>query len=495
MPSVFLSYAQPDSALVTRVFDDLARARVGDVWCYEITSEYGADFRQEYAQRIRSAQTFVLFDSPHARTSPYVREEVDICRSIPGIPLLCCLCEPHGAWRENELFEGHNRSVYFEFSNYERGIRDLCGHFQSSYVPRFTMPRDVDFENEVRGAIDSFSLEQRQAVLDKYEFFRSMFARDPAVAEAQLVVLIREHLREVEAPVVSPLLALGALRNEAKRYQAAEEAFAQVVARTPSEPRGWAGQGAALFGLGRYQAAAEAWANCLACIEASGSSVHRRFEGEVRHNAACALMEAGDPAGAWDRLMPAFRYGDAPTEDLILAGKILLTLEDYRAEEMLVRAAHRMIADAMIQSDLVVDLAESLRRVAAHDLVGRVLVRAIDLYPLDADVVRQWAVYNADLGKFEAAIAHYEKALRLDPGNLRCLAELAMLVKAVGGRREWRSLVQDCLNAPSLNPTEEYFLGLAHFLDGREETARYYHRRSQRSATCANWPYYKDLAG
>jgi tetratricopeptide (TPR) repeat protein len=495
MPNVFLSYAQQDSAVATRVFEDLTRAHVGDVWCYEVTSEYGADFRKEYAQRIRSAQAFLLFDSVHARTSTYVREEVEICRSTPGIALLVCLCEPLGTWRDGELFEGHNRLVYFEFWKYEEAIRNLCGHFQSSYVPRFTMPRDKDFEQEVRSAVNDFPLEKRQAVLDRYEFFRLMFARDPAVAEAQLLVLIRGHLDPVKAPVISPLLALGALRNEAKRYSAAEEVFTQVTARMPSDPRGWAGQGAALFGLGRYRDAASAWTRSLACIRASDNPAHLQFENEVRHNAARAFLEAGDATAAWHILAPGLTHAERPTEDLVLAGKTLLALADDRAENMLALAAHRVIADTMVQSDVIVDLVEGLRRISAHSLVGQVLVRAIDLYPLEAAIVRQWAVYKSDGGDFEAAIAYYEKALRLDPNNLRCLAELAMLTKAVGGRHGWRELVRNCLNASSLSPTDEYYLGLAHFLDGRKETARYHHERSQQSATCAHWPYYEELAG
>src|SRR5262245_21901209 len=141
MPRIFLSYARPDSALATRVFSDLTRARLGDIWCYEVSSEYGADFREEYAKFIRSSQVFLLFDSRHARKSPYVEEEVRICLSTPGISLLICLCEPKGAWREAELFEGQNRRVYFEFLDYDLSIKSLCDHLGVAYVPRFTMPR------------------------------------------------------------------------------------------------------------------------------------------------------------------------------------------------------------------------------------------------------------------------------------------------------------------------------------------------------------------
>src|SRR5262245_221790 len=126
MASVFLSYAKPDSALVTRVYEDLTRAQVGDVWCYEITSKYGADFRHEYAQKIRSADTFILFDSHHARASKHVKEEVEICRSTGGIKMQICMTEPDGAWRKAELFERQNFLVYVDLRDYEKGIRALC---------------------------------------------------------------------------------------------------------------------------------------------------------------------------------------------------------------------------------------------------------------------------------------------------------------------------------------------------------------------------------
>ncbi len=498
--NVFLSYGGKDGHLVTRVAEDLARARVGDIWCYEVTSKYGADFRQEYSERVRSAHVFVLFDSRHARTSRYVREEVEICRSLPDVAMLTCLSEPLGGWRDVELFEGQNRLRYFDFLKYDQAIRSLCEHLGASYVPRFTMPRDLDFEHEVRGSLDEFPLPKRQAVFDKYEFFRSVFARDPAAAEAQLLVLIREHLDAVNAPIVSAHLALGALRNEAKRYEAAEEAFTQVTDRAPADPRGWAGRGSALFGLGRYRDSAVAWTRCLDCIAASDNPVHRSFEDEVRHNAASAQFAAGDPKNAWATLAPLLGSGERPAEDLILAGKILLAAGNPRAGEMLVRGAQRAASEVAIQSELIIDLVVSLRKIAAYDLIGQVLQRAMHIHPFDVDLIRQWAAYNSECGNLQDAITSYEKALGLQPGNLRCLAELALLLKTVGGGRSaggrsaWSELVQKCLDAHEMNPTDEYYLGLAHFLEGREETARYHHGRSQLSETCAGWPYYNELA-
>jgi TIR domain len=267
MPSVFLSYASQDSPLVTRVYNDLTRARVGDVWCYELTGRYGINFREEYIQKIRSAQAFILFDSQHSRVSPYVRQEIEICLSTPGIATLVCLAEPKGSWRRNEAFGGQNDIVFFEFADYDRDIRELCAHLQSTYVPRFTMPRDKDFLDEVNAAGNGFPAKVRQTILDKYEFFRSVFARDPIVAEAQLVVLIHEHLEPVNASVISPLLALGALRNESKKYKEAADAFTRATVRAPDDPRGWAGLGAALSELDDHGAATTAWVKCLRLIE------------------------------------------------------------------------------------------------------------------------------------------------------------------------------------------------------------------------------------
>src|SRR4051812_38470637 len=98
MASVFLSYAQADSAIVTRVYGDLIRARVGEVWCYEIKSEYGADFRTEYAENIKRSDVFILFDSRHARMSQHVSDEVELCLSSPRTKILLCRCDVAGEW-------------------------------------------------------------------------------------------------------------------------------------------------------------------------------------------------------------------------------------------------------------------------------------------------------------------------------------------------------------------------------------------------------------
>ena len=47
------------------------------------------------------------------------------------------------------------------------------------------------------------------------------------------------------------------------------------------------------------------------------------------------------------------------------------------------------------------------------------IMRAIDLYPHDVNVIRQGAIWHNDHEDLEAAISLYEKALELDPRNVR----------------------------------------------------------------------------
>lgn len=495
MPNIFLSYAEPDSPLVTRVYADLRRAKAGDVWCYEITSEYGVDFREEYRRYVGAAHVFTLFDSRHARGSGYVAEEVALCRELGAARLLVCLAEPHGSWRKAEFFPGHNNLVYIDFTDYETGIQELCGCLGASYVPLFELPRDQEFVRELTEAGRNFAVEQRQQLLRKYHFFRSVHAHDPELAEAQLLVLIREHLHDNEVSITAPLLALGALRNQRGRYAAAADAFEEATKRAPRDPRGWSGHGVALFRLHRYREAAATFDTSLRCIDEAKDPAHRMFLAEVRHNAASAFLAAGEAAAAWDRIAEAAIRPDAAIEDLILGGKILLACKDATSRRLIGLAARRAAANERIEPDLVIDLVEGLRQFELFALAGDVLACAVARFPEHPAILRQWAVHQAENGDHCAATAQYRHAVRRNPNDMRLLSELAMLLKGTGDPEGFRQLVRRCFDLVPNDPTEEYFLGLAHFLEGREETAHFYHMRSRRSAICREWPYYRELTG
>ena len=299
MKKIFFSYAKEDSAVVNRAYEDLIRAggRL-HVWCYEKSSEYGVNFLEEYAEHLQNSDCVLLFDSSHARTSAYVKDEMDICRTRRHIQLNICLLEEKGAWRQKELFKGQNYLVYFDLTRYEDGMKALCKHFHVAYRPKFVVPRDLDFDRELRESGQVFSHQERQDLLNQYAYFRSVHTSKPNVAKAQLRVLIEQYLDGEKGDIRSPYLALAVLQTEEGDWLGSIETYDRILARWPAEPRGWAGRAYGLFELGHYGKAASSLQQCLDLIKNSGDAAHKDHIGEVVYNLSTAYLAAGKPQEA-----------------------------------------------------------------------------------------------------------------------------------------------------------------------------------------------------
>lgn len=493
--NVFLSYAKENSPVVTRVCDDLNRAE-GDlaVWCYEKTSRFGVDFRREYADRLRKSDCVVLFDSAAARRSQYVRDEIEIWQATPDIELLICLVQPEGDWRQEELFERQNYIVYFDLTDYEDGIRKLCEHFGLVFRPKFVMPRDRDFDEEMRRHGGALSLDDRQRILDQYDYFRSAFGHDPRTAEAQLIVLIAQYLRPHALEIVSPYLALGVLQIEAGSYGEAADTFGIVIDRWPNDPRGWAGRAAAHYQSDRYREAADDLRRCLVAIDKASNPEHRAHRAEVALNLASALRAAGEPEQALGVLERAIVDGEPAPMRVALEAGIRLTLGDGDKAAALYRDATDMLLDRDgIAIDLIIEVVEGARALGIPHTVELLLERGERIDPYDPDLQRAIAVERSGQGSWDEALRHYERALKYRPGDLRCLAEAALLASHMGARAKAAAFIATALERTRTPGGAEYFTGLVHFLDGREETARFHYDRAAVDPVSGGWPYYSEL--
>ena len=495
MQSLFFSYAQEDSPVVTRVYEDLLRTG-GDLrlWCYEKTSEFGVDFRREYGRRISEAGHFILFDSPHARSSGYVSDEILLWRSHPDCKMHICLVEPEGPWRDQELFDGQNFIVYFDLTDYGEGIRRLCEHFDVTYVPRFIEPRDLDFDAELRRHGGRFRHGERQAMLDGYQRFRDLCIAKPRTAEAQLRVLIDAHLGGDAPPIVAPYLALAMLQAEDGRAADALDTFCAAATAAPEDPRGWAGSGNAAFALGRYDAAVEHYRRCIECIEASNDAVHERHRSEMVYGLVSALFARARVEEALSEL--AMHRPDLPREPefLSLEGRVLMAAGDSAAAAPLFYDAYELCRDKMSQpAEVLLDLIDAFRSFDEVDVQRELLEIALTGYPENPQVLRAAAIFYSGTGELSAAISYYETIMARTPDTLWNLAEFALLLHATGDKERKREVLDRCLSSEVRPSDEDYYLGLAHFLAGRRECADYYFSRSKRDPLVRDWVFYEDL--
>jgi tetratricopeptide (TPR) repeat protein len=502
MKKIFFSYAKEDSAVVTRVYEDLIRAggRL-HVWCYEKTSEYGAHFREEYAEHLQNSDYVLLFDSSHARTSAYVKDEMDLCSTHRHIQLIICLLEEEGAWRQKELFKGQNYIVYFDLTQYEEGMKALCKQFRVAYRPKFVVPRDLDFDRELRESRQDFSHQERQDLLNQYAYFRSVHTSKPNVAKAQLRVLIEQYLDGEEGDIRSPYLALAVLQTEKGDWQGSIETYDRILARWPAEPRGWAGRAYGLFELGRYEKAASSLQHCLDLIKNSGDAAHKDHVGEVVYNLSTAYLAAGKPleAASVQKHMPE-PMASRP-ENSVLAGRIFLAIDDINNAESALRKAAASIQDGeTCDPGVLPDLAEGLHRIwtvtGKEDLVKdlhRFLAYALDHFPDNPHLLRCAAVLESRKMNPGQALTFYEKALKRQPDDLRLLAEGALLCHHMGEEGKLRNFIDRTMVMETPPADRAYFLGLIHYLAGRRETADYYFSKCRDAPTTRDWPHYQHL--
>ncbi len=350
--AVFLSYAKEDGSVVTRVYEDLLHSRSNlRVWYYEKTSQFGVDFRKEYASRIEQADYLILFDSAYARRSVYVKDEIALCQQTKRCRLLPCLLHEQGTWRDVELFARQNYVTYIDFTDYESGIRQLCSHLEVSYIPRFTEPRDLDFMAELKLEYEALGHRTYQEMTDEFELFRRTVGRRPNVAAARLITLIDRYLAGNDLRILSPFLALGVLETTAGHLAEAASVFREVSRRAPEDPRGWAGQAESLFRMRQYAEAAECLEECLKCLDRSAQASHEEHRGEVIYKLASAYLANASPHKALMTLQRMPEADQETAETLGLIGQVKVQLGDLETgASFLHQAVKQVVGGTLIEA-------------------------------------------------------------------------------------------------------------------------------------------------
>ena len=491
---LFLSYPQEDSETAVAVCSEFQHAGE-DAWCYELDGACGADFREEYTRRIWNSTDFILFDSPQARRSEYVREECATALEAARdgrARITICLTAPPDDWRADELFPRQNDCRYIDFTKYEIAVERLFRHLGVAYHPRFTEPRGREFFKEVRTA--PLDVDVRQDLINAYMRYVGKSGTNRTVAEAQLVVLIDSYLHDRDLPIVAPYLELGVLYGGNGRHEEAQDLFRRVTERFPGDPRGWAGLGGASFALGRFGAAVTAFEESVRCVHRSSSSTHRDNLAEVVANLAGALMAVGRHAEARNVLLQLPTTERTKSPVMAQEGKALML--DGRMGEALVlfeRALETCTDEQDVNEQLLLDLAECCRVAGATERRRKVLELALNRLPDSPEVLRGMAVYCSDIGAYAEALAYYERAEARASDDPRLYAEQALLLHSTGQGRRRNRAIERGLASVQLAASDGYYVGLLHYLAGRHALADYFFSTSVTNPALAGWSHYRDL--
>jgi Flp pilus assembly protein TadD len=494
---IFLSYAKEDSTTAGRLFADLRRFQV-EVWGYKECGQYAVNFKQEFETQIRQSNYFCLLDSPAARQSRWVKTECIVATDLRAtidapvrpIMMVCALAAINEDvdWRDTELWDGQNLHKAFDFSNYDRGIRELSKFLEIAYMPWSTLPRDQDFTKEVHAA--NIGRERTQELFDLYRQFRESFS-DSDYAEAILRVVIRKCQVYKAVPVVSPALALGVMQGDSGRHRDALKTFSMLAETHPGDPRVWAGLGGAYFHTEQYSLCLEALYRSRSIVLNHPGTESTKHMVEVAHNIARVqiLLGRNDEATAI--------LNELPPEDkdhpLIRAvrGQILLRSGKYM--DALVELQQAYKETPVLSPDLVLDLAECYRHFGRLDDEANVLKAAVQQLPGNVDIYHHAADSFLRRGEKEAAVAAMRSAAQCLPESPRFRSQLAALLYERDEVQE--ALVEASKIVELAAPTarDRYYRGLAYYIQGKMVTAEDELAESRKNPVVSRWPHYSDV--
>jgi tetratricopeptide (TPR) repeat protein len=489
-PRVFISYAEEDAVTARLVYLRLEESKRVSAWGYKEKGRVGANFEREFQEQIRTCQYFCLLDSPDARRSPWIHDEVALAVRSGSTKVVCRLTPEldESQWRGRELFEGHHLTRAIDLADFEAGIRQLFAFLRIAYNPWSPFPRDQDYDQELRTA--AIGVERTQELYDLYREFREHSA-DRELAESLLRVVIRKCVTYGAAHVISPRLALGVLQGEAGRHDAALRTFLDLAASHPTDPRTWAGVAGAYFHLGEHGRCLEALEECLDVGSRHHPADTTGRLAEIRHNIASVQILLQRYDAAWATLEQASTSEREHPFVVAARGRVVLRRRGPRQALPLLEAASRALGDA--SPPAVIDLADCYRDLRRADdelgLVEAVLARR----PGSPELWHRGADCYLRHGNVPAAIDALRNAVARSEDSPRFRAQLAALLCRAGDARGGHEEAERCIGLAARTAQDRYYRGLAYHVLGRSACAAEEWAASKTDAAVRDWPPYSAL--
>ncbi len=493
MDGVFFSYAEEDSSIARRIYDDLGRAGF-NVWRYQEDGKKGVNILQEVRESIEKARYFCLVDSPHSRESDFVREECQLAREVASVKgyskfIIICLVEEIGEWRKKELYEGQNLIGYIDLTDYENHIVELYEFLGKSFTSLLSVPRAEDFEGELK----KFNIPERskRVLVDLYTSFGSIYAGEKSDTEAAEHILnaLKSQCKSYGVNMITPQIALAVLQADSERDEAALKTFSVIAQEFESDPRGWAGVGAAHFHLRDYQSALQAYERCHRLVMESDNEKHKSHLLEVVHNKAKVLLALGDSGRALrevealpeqDRQHPAIQN---------LSGEILMSQCKWLQAIPCFEAAYNCYAC----SSFILNLAYCYKMTDNRWKEGEVLQLGIKTFPQDIEIMANLASYYLEVEEPFAAISYLQKAISNAPKAIQYRVELALILRRIGDAYSFHNEIKQCTTLEAQSATEHYYRGYAFYLLGNLERARNEYKMAKEDVLIKHWSYYEEF--
>lgn len=447
-----------DSHLALRLYDDLKRSGL-DVWRYEADSKKGRHFQDEYIEQLRTSDYFCLVDSPAARLSNYVAEEI-----FEGLKnfefrnkFFVCLKGEDGDWRNEivvvpglppidlerlnkinyvQFFDGSKKDIFEEDNRYRIAIEKVIQAFGVDHIPWSPYPWLYDLRTEFFNSVAEIPLTNKNVLLNKFHDANYFWVNgNLKQAEWELENLVR--LCD-QLPLISPQILLGAVFFDQHKLEEAKEIYTLITSRFTEDPRGWFGLGLSCYLLSDYEQALNYFNHTLFLVEKSTwSNSHQKAKPRVIQSIARTQIQLGRYAEA----SACIKNLDSQYQDL-LETKIIKIL----------------LASRLDNKSRVVDLYQSLH----YDNQNNSEYQKAMLADLEANLAR----YFHKIGDSIEALKHCEKSVSLQPQKISYWGNLALLChwgKTL--HRKKKIAIRQGLKLVPVQDEDYYFQGLLHYLN------------------------------
>lgn len=454
MYDVFISYSVADSNIAMRVYYDLVRSGV-KAYLFEKEAEIGVPFNQEIYDTLDHIKFFCLFDSPHARSSTWVRKECDYALSRKTAVIQCVVEERKEWFHRNELFNGQafiqgidmfgiDRLDYRNI--YRSAIETLCSIFNSNYTPWSDYPAGRDFEKEV--TLHKVPDNTKLFLMSDYSNFvySVKIASDTSLNRIDTLIYDCQAAR---ANVAVCYLAKGKILADIDRDTEAKDVYEKMTAMFPDDARGWTGLSAAQFYTFDLVSSLQSIDTALELIERdplnNNNWAHKPEQTLKKFQLLLAMKRYVEARALFDREL-----------------KHMVETPELRIAEVKLELMERNSISPVYRK-VVKSYQFQLNEHQLNRLIG--------------DLEYHIARHFAERGDYISAILHYETAVIANPSAIQCMAELCMVLHSMADSRKTECLKKGLALKPS-SANDDYYYGLLLFLAGQHSQAEQCYRRS-----------------
>eukprot|EP00252_Welwitschia_mirabilis_P015609 TRINITY_DN3445_c0_g1_i1.p1 TRINITY_DN3445_c0_g1~~TRINITY_DN3445_c0_g1_i1.p1 ORF type:complete len:855 (+),score=209.89 TRINITY_DN3445_c0_g1_i1:211-2775(+) len=234
-------------------------------------------------------------------------------------------------------------------------------------------------------------------------------------------------------------MAIGRTLFDHQLFKEALVSFRRATELKPTDVRPHFRMGNALYALGRFQEAKDAYTLALDAAEINGSQWSYLLP-QIHVNLGIAFEGAGMLLSACEHYREAAILAPTHYRALKLLGSALFGVGEYRAAEKALEEAIFLKAD---YADAHCDLGSALHAMGEDERAVQEFQKALDLKPDHLDALYNLGGLFRDVGRYQRASEMYSKVLAIWPNHWRAQLNKAVALLGAGETEDAKRALKD----------------------------------------------------